>query len=102
MLLQTCDFRILDCNRIYISESSKYSGVKYTIQCQPTMEPSDRGSYFIELFQTFNAADARRLISLITAFLNDHGAGSVVPLPELIARLQLVREGEEKNEENGI
>lgn len=87
MFIQTNDFQIIDCSRIHISGSELYSGTKYIVQAQPMKEPTDRGVGLIDLYQTMNIAEARKLVSLMAAHLND--GGIVIPLPELISKLKL-------------
>lgn len=85
MFIQTSDFMIIDCSRVFISGSELYSGTRYTVQAQPMKEPADMGVHRIDLYQTMNIAEARKLVSMMAAHLND--GGIVIPLPELIAKM---------------
>ena len=86
MFVLTSDFILCDINQIYISESRMYNP-KYTIKARLSGDEaySKEGAH-ADLFETFDRAESRKVVSMIVAALNDGKA--VVSMPEIIAKLR--------------
>lgn len=86
MFVLTSDFILCDINQIYISESRMYN-TKYTVKARLSGDEaySKEGAH-ADLYETFDKAESRKVVSMIVAALND--GKTVVSMPEIIAKLR--------------